>query len=216
MFESRPLTSGVDRNIRPQFTHCSSRNNSVTLKLLLIHHVGAAIFQGHPRLCEGQWQNYVTSRGQELRGQRDLEKLTLGVSTRPRTNSCWAPCSVLCLLNEQSCFLSTHKPHCLSNCCHLLRVQICTAWHELGCKLCRKQLSHPSVMSESSSTMWPGGIWERTSIWGLIPSLCSMTNILPAAFGSVKRLNMIEVTLRLWCAQEQIWFPRVQTISFFF
>lgn len=115
----------------------------------------------------------------------DLQKTTLGGSARARTNSRLAPCSVLCLLNEQSCFLSTHKPNCLSNCSHLLWVQICTAWHELGCKLCRKQPSHPSVMSESSSTMWPGSIWERRSILGLIPPLGRMTTLLPAALGPV-------------------------------
>lgn len=202
MFGSCALVSGIYLPILTKhvyqdsiytllFSSFKKEKTTLKLELLHIHHFvagnGALNLWETPTPVWGLMPKCLTSPGwgTEARGWNDLEKTTLGVDNRARTNSHPALCSVLCLLNEQSCFLSTHKPNCLSNCSHLLWVQICTAWHELGCKLCRKQPSHPSVMSESSSTMWPGSIWERRSVLGLIPSLCSMMNIHPAAFGPV-------------------------------
>lgn len=188
---------------------------SETREHLLIHHFVAscgmvlAVLRRYPvpvwRLMTNPCHlSGLGDRGLEVGG---VQKTTPRVHTLGQRDAYRLPasCSVLCLLNEQSCFLSTHKPNCLSNCSHLLWVQICTAWHELGCKLCRKQPSHPSVMSKSSSTMWPSRICERSKYFRSDAFSMPCDESPPRCFWpSVERLNMIEVVPGIFSRAELI------------
>lgn len=205
--------------IRTQCTHGYSLppapKKPLKFECLFIHHFVAshgvsnqwANSQAAPRACVKAYDQAVSPlRAGGLRpgGGWCGEDHTESLRSVP-VRSSQAPRSVLCLLNEQSCFLSTHKPNCLSNCSHLLWVQICTARHELGCKLCRKQPSHPSVMSESSSTMWPGRICKRKKYIGSdsFPMRCDESP--PSCFWpSVESLNMIEVMPGIFSRAELI------------
>lgn len=230
MDESCPLISGqyfLILCIKAQWTlasvffppHKRLWNAGTYSFTILWQAVVSAVFQGH-LLPVGRPETRPHHLPRlEVRGQRRWL-----IRKRPRREPCSArtprlpgPRSVLCLLNEQSCFLSTHKPNCLSNCSHLLWVQICTAWHELGCKLCRKQPSHPSVMSESSSTMWPGSICERKTSTGSDSFPTRWDDAPPAAPSPAwKRLKRTEVMPGIISFQERNSLPRVRAIRFFF
>ena len=203
-------------NVYPRwFSSAPLKKASAIREHVLIHHfvascgVVSAVLRTLPMPV---WRLMINPRHLPGLGDRGLEvggvqKTTPRVRT-PGQREAYrlpAPCSVLCLLNEQSCFLSTHKPNCLSNCSHLLWVQICTAWHELGCKLCRKQPSHPSVMSKSSSTMWPGRICERNKYFRSDAFSMPCDESPPRCFWpSVERLNMIEVVPGIFSRAELI------------
>lgn len=134
--ESCPLTSFIltdfeSRYIRARCIYMAILFCSPSKKPLetprvppLIHHFVAscgmvlAVLRRYPVPvweADDQSVSPLWARGQRPGGGCGVVKTTPRVHTLGQRDAYRLPasCSVLCLLNEQSCFLSTHKPNCL-------------------------------------------------------------------------------------------------------